>query len=236
VQHEENAGPGRDAGSCALTGRVALVTGASGGIGTALVTRLLAEGVRVVATTRRPGSPRLAALRGEHPDRLRIVRADMGEPERLPDLVRRVEDESGRLDLLLPNAGVAEVRTLDEVSLAEWRSSLEVNLTAPFVLAQAAAGGMRERGFGRILFTSSVAAYVGGFFGPRWCAVSAGSASSAVIPARASSSITNRHPVQPSTANVTSSWPANRSSHGRSVARHAGSIRLRRTCPVQVSR
>jgi 3-oxoacyl-[acyl-carrier protein] reductase len=174
VRHEENAGPGRDAGSCALTGRVALVTGASGGIGTALVMRLLGEGVRVVATTRRPDSPGLAALHAEHPDRLRIVQADMGEPERLPDLVRRVEDESGRLDLLLPNAGAADVRSLGEVTLAEWRSSLEVNLTAPFVLAQAAAGGMCERGFGRILFTSSVAAYVGGFVGPHYAAAKAG--------------------------------------------------------------
>jgi GDP-D-mannose dehydratase len=67
----------RDIGT-ALTGRVALVTGASGGIGTALVTRLLAEGARVVATTRRPDSPRLAALCAEHPGRLRIVQADMG--------------------------------------------------------------------------------------------------------------------------------------------------------------
>ncbi|MHB1433882.1 MAG: SDR family NAD(P)-dependent oxidoreductase [Streptosporangiaceae bacterium] len=60
--------------------------------------------------------------------------------------MRRVEAENGGLDLLLPNAGLAEVRSLDEVALAAWRSSLEVNLTAPYMLAQAAVPRMRERG------------------------------------------------------------------------------------------
>ena len=60
--------------------------------------------------------------------------------------MRRVEVENGGLDLLLPNAGPAEVRSLDEVTLAARRSSLEVNLTAPYTLAKAAVPRMRERG------------------------------------------------------------------------------------------
>ena len=74
------------------------------------------------------------------------------------------------------------------------------------------------------------------FSGPRRSAAPAGPASSAVTPARCSSSTTNRQPVQPSTANVTSSRPANRASHSRSVWRHAGSILPRRACPATVSR
>jgi 3-oxoacyl-[acyl-carrier protein] reductase len=102
------------------------------------------------------------------------VNAEMTELELLAGLVTRVEAEHGRLDLLLPNAGVADVRALAEVSLADWQRSVEVNLTAPFLLAQAAADGMAGRGFGRILFTSSAAAYVGGFVGPHYAAAKAG--------------------------------------------------------------
>ncbi|MHB8325230.1 MAG: SDR family NAD(P)-dependent oxidoreductase [Candidatus Dormibacteria bacterium] len=156
-----------------LSGRVGLVTGASGGIGAAVVARLLEEGVIVVATSRHADIPRLAGLSDRYGARLHFAQADMAKPEGLVDLVAGVERDHGRLDLLIPNAGVADIRTLDEVSLAEWRHSLDVNLTAPFVLAQAAARGMRDRSFGRILFTSSVAAYVGGFVGPHYAAANA---------------------------------------------------------------
>lgn len=158
-----------------IAGRVALVTGASGGIGTALVARLLTEGVTVIASSRRPNIPALDKLADTaDQSRLHVVQADMSHPDDLTTLVRRVEEEHGRLDLLLPNAGVAEVRTLENLSLAEWQQSIDVNLTAPFLLAQAAVAGMRERRFGRILFTSSVAAYVGGFVGPHYAAAKAG--------------------------------------------------------------
>ena len=156
-----------------LAGRVGLVTGASGGIGTALVARLLGADATVIASSRRD-TPGLSRLGDQHPGRLHLVRAEMTDLERLPELVARIEAEHGGLDLLLPNAGVADVRTLEEVSLADWQRSLEVNLTAPFLLAQAAAEGMASRGFGRILFISSAAAYVGGFVGPHYAAAKAG--------------------------------------------------------------
>lgn len=155
-----------------FSGRVALVTGASGGIGTALVERLLSADAVVVASSRR-ATPSLSGLAHDSPG-LHLVEADMCDLDGLAGLVARVEKEHGRLDLLLPNAGVADVRALAEVSLADWQRSIEVNLTAPFLLAQAAAAGMTERGFGRILFTSSAAAYVGGFVGPHYAAAKAG--------------------------------------------------------------
>lgn len=160
-------------GQPGLAGRIALVTGASGGIGTALVRRLLAEGATVVATTRRSQLVAADGLSDQLRARLQLVQADMAELGGLAELVATVERQHGRLDLLLPNAGVADVRSLDDVSLADWQHSLDVNLTAPFLLTQAAVGGMRERGFGRILYTSSAAAYVGGFVGPHYAAAKA---------------------------------------------------------------
>jgi len=161
-----------DSGS--LAGRIALLTGASGGIGMALTRRLLAAGVTVVATSRDPDRTNLGQLAAANPTTLQVLAADMADSATVPALVERVVQDHGRLDLLMPNAGVAEVRTLDEVSLSDWRRSLDVNLTAPFLLAQAAAAGMRDRSYGRILFTSSVAAYTGGFVGPHYAAAKAG--------------------------------------------------------------
>lgn len=156
--------------SAPLAGRVALVTGASGGIGDALVRRLLSDGVTVVATSRDTDA---AARRLDDP-LLHWHAADMSELDALAALVRAVEHEHGRLDLLVPNAGVAEVLELADVSLGAWQRSLAVNLTAPFLLAQAAVPGMLARGFGRMLFLSSVAAYTGGFVGPHYAAAKAG--------------------------------------------------------------
>jgi len=120
-----------------LSGRVALVTGAGGGIGTALVAELLDHDATVVATSREDRMP--AAL-----DAMLTSRA----PERL----------------------IAPVRGLGDVDLDTWQATMAVNFTAPFLLAQAALPGMARRGFGRIRFTSSAAASIGGFVGPRYSA------------------------------------------------------------------
>jgi 3-oxoacyl-[acyl-carrier protein] reductase len=73
------------------------------------------------------------------------------------------------------NAGAALPREhIDEVSDDDWDSHLAVNLTAPFLLARQTAPGMAERGFGRILFVSSVAAFTGGIVGPHYAASKAG--------------------------------------------------------------
>jgi 3-oxoacyl-[acyl-carrier protein] reductase len=147
-----------------ISGRTALVTGASGGLGAALVDRLLREGVRVIGTTRRREQ---LGLRSAN---FIPVEADMGELATLPDLARQWESEYGAIDLLVANAGRGVVRTLDELTLDEWQHTMDVNVTAPFLLAQALAPGMVEREFGRILFVSSAAAFVGGFVGPHYAA------------------------------------------------------------------
>ncbi len=153
-----------------LSGRVALVTGAGGGIGAALVGRLLDDGATVVATARTADPERLADLPR---DRLEVRVADMRDLDALPALVAGVEADHGGVDVLVPAAGVGAVHGLD-VPLDAWRESLTVNLTAPFVLAQAALPGMLARGFGRVLFVSSIAAFTGGRIGPHYAAAKAG--------------------------------------------------------------
>jgi 3-oxoacyl-[acyl-carrier protein] reductase len=156
-------------GSQDFVGRTALVTGAGGGIGAALVVGLLEAGATVVATARRTDPPRLADVPAELRDRLDVRVADMRDLDSLPALVSSVERDHGSLDVLVPAAGVGAVHGLD-VSLDVWQEALTVNLTAPWLLAQAALPGMTARGFGRILFVSSIAAYTGGRIGPHYAA------------------------------------------------------------------
>jgi 3-oxoacyl-[acyl-carrier protein] reductase len=77
--------------------------------------------------------------------------------------------------VLVANAGVGVRRdAIEDVTREDWDSHVAVNLTAPFLLAQRVAPGMRERGFGRLLFMSSVAAFTGGIVGPHYAASKAG--------------------------------------------------------------
>ena len=156
-------------GSQDFVGRTALVTGAGGGIGAALVVGLLEAGATVVATARRTDPPRLADVGTELRGHLDVRVADMRDLDSLPALVSSVERDHGSLDVLVPAAGVGAVHGLD-VSLDVWQEALTVNLTAPWLLAQAALPGMTARGFGRILFLSSIAAYTGGRIGPHYAA------------------------------------------------------------------
>jgi 3-oxoacyl-[acyl-carrier protein] reductase len=86
-----------------------------------------------------------------------------------------VERELGPVDVLVANAGTGRRRErIEDVSDSDWDHHVAVNLTAPFVLARRIAPGMRERGFGRILFVSSVAAFTGGVVGPHYASSKAG--------------------------------------------------------------
>ena len=156
-------------GSQDVVGRTALVTGAGGGIGAALVVRLLEAGATVVATARGPRPARLAGIPDELRGRLDTRVADMRDLAALAPLVAAVERDHGSLDVLVPAAGLGPVHGLD-VPLDVWQETLTVNLTAPWLLAQAALPGMTARGFGRILFVSSIAAYTGGKIGPHYAA------------------------------------------------------------------
>jgi 3-oxoacyl-[acyl-carrier protein] reductase len=152
--------------------RVALVTGASGGIGAAIC-RALAGEVETVAIAYGQSAEPAEALARELTERgtaARAFPADMSDAAAPERLVQEVEAAFGRIDLLVANHGLARQRRYDEVDAAAFDRTLAVNVRAPFLLARRALPGMRERGFGRILFVSSVAAFRGGVVGPDYAA------------------------------------------------------------------
>jgi 3-oxoacyl-[acyl-carrier protein] reductase len=159
-----------------LAGRVALITGASGGIGQALARQMAAEGAYVAlgyGTSAGPAQD-LAAEIIATGGRAVSVGADLRNPEAPAGLISVTEDQLGPVDILVSNAGLGRRQSLEEISSTDFDDMVAVNLRAPFLLAQAAVPGMRERGFGRILFISSVAAFTGGMVGPHYAASKAG--------------------------------------------------------------
>lgn len=157
-------------------GRTALVTGASGGIGSELCRRLAAEGATVAVHYRSgaEAAERLVSEIGSAGGRAVAFEADLGEATTTESLIDEVRDRLGPIDVLVANAGLSQPATLEDVDAAMFDQTLAVNLRAPFLLARRVVPGMRERGYGRILFTSSVAAFTGGLVGPHYAASKAG--------------------------------------------------------------
>jgi 3-oxoacyl-[acyl-carrier protein] reductase len=159
-----------------LDGRVALVTGGSGGIGAVLCRRLAAEGM-AVAVHYRDRAELARSIADEIVDsggRAIAVPADLLVPRGSDLLVDQVERDLGRVDALVANHGLAHRATFDEVDAGAWDETLAINLRAPFLLARRLLPGMAERGWGRVLFVSSVAAFTGGIVGPHYAASKAG--------------------------------------------------------------
>jgi len=160
-----------------LAGRVALVTGASGGIGSAIARRLAEAGAAVALAYAHDAAraDELARELAAGGTRVITTGADLAERDAALQLVDDVESELGPVDVLVPNAGIGRLRQrIEDVSDDDWDSHLAVNLSAPFALARRVAPGMVSRGFGRILFVSSVAAFTGGVVGPHYAATKAG--------------------------------------------------------------
>ncbi len=133
--------------------RVALVTGASRGLGAAIVDRFLAEGWRVLATSRQEPSRSEAGLVE--------VAADLAEPGSAQKLVAAALDEFGRLDALVNNAGLDLAKPLVETTEEETRRIFEVNAFAPLWLIQAATPALAEDGGGAVVNVTSRLAHIG---------------------------------------------------------------------------
>ena len=141
-----------------LSGRTALVTGASGGIGGAVARQLHAQGARVVLSGRRRDAlEQLAADLGE---RALIEPADLAEPGAPDRLVAAVE-AAGGLDILVNNAGLTRDNLALRLKDEDWQTVLDVDLTAGFRLIRSALRGMIRRRFGRIVNITSIVAHTG---------------------------------------------------------------------------
>ncbi len=89
-------------------------------------------------------------------------------------LAEETEETFGQIDVLVSNAGVGRVQPLEGITISDFDDAFAVNLRAPFLLAQRLLPAMERRGFGRVLFMSSVAAFTGGRVGPHYAAAKAG--------------------------------------------------------------
>jgi 3-oxoacyl-[acyl-carrier protein] reductase len=159
-----------------LDGRVALVTGGSGGIGAAIARRLADAGAAVAVSYSRgrAAAERTVAEITAAGARAVALGADLSRAESPAELLTAAEAELGPVDILVAGAGLGRRQRLAEITAADFDETIAVNLRAPFLLAQRALPGMAERGFGRVLFLSSVAAFTGGVVGPHYAASKAG--------------------------------------------------------------
>jgi 3-oxoacyl-[acyl-carrier protein] reductase len=155
-----------------LRGRVALVTGAAGNVGSALIRALSAAGadVAVAYHNGRQAAEQLAAdVRATGRPAL-AVPADLRDADAAERLVDSVAENLGAVDILVANAGTGVSRSWQQVGAAEFDEALAVNLRAPYLMARRVLPLMIDRSWGRILFVSSLAAWVGGPFGPDYSA------------------------------------------------------------------
>jgi 3-oxoacyl-[acyl-carrier protein] reductase len=159
-----------------LTNKVALVTGASGGIGQAIARRLAADGASVAlayGANPEPAQQLADELVADGAQAL-AAGADLRNANAPAELLAAVEPQLGGIDILVAAAGLGRRQALEDISIEDFDEMLAINLRAPFLLAQRTLPGMRARGFGRIMFVSSVAAFTGGIVGPHYAASKAG--------------------------------------------------------------
>ncbi len=144
-----------------LTDRVALVTGASRGIGRAIALKLAAQGATVVAAGRGGNAAATAAAIAEQGGRAEAVDVDVTDSVALAQLPGTVVRGHGRLDVVVSNAGVTRDQLLMRMKREEWDAVIATNLTAMFTLAQAAMRPMLKQRGGRIIAVSSVVGQMG---------------------------------------------------------------------------
>jgi 3-oxoacyl-[acyl-carrier protein] reductase len=142
-----------------LSGKTALVTGASGGIGGAIARALHAQGAGVALSGTREAA--LVSLAGELGDRAQVVPCDLSDPDATAALVGRAEAALGQVDILVNNAGLTRDNLALRMKDEEWDRVLAVNLTAAFRLARGALRGMMKRRWGRIISITSVVGTTG---------------------------------------------------------------------------
>jgi NAD(P)-dependent dehydrogenase (short-subunit alcohol dehydrogenase family) len=140
-----------------LTGSVALITGASSGIGQRMAEALAKAGAKTVLVAR--SADRLAATADAIGDNAAAVAMDLSDPAALADIGKRVSEPFGAPHILVNAAGVNLREPWRDVTLETWNATVHLNLTVPFFLARACVDGMIEAGYGRIINIASLQSY-----------------------------------------------------------------------------
>jgi 3-oxoacyl-[acyl-carrier protein] reductase len=142
-----------------LTGKTALVTGATGAIGEAIARALHKQGATLaISGTRREVLDKLA---GEFGERVHVLPCDLGNAEEVEALVPKAEEAMQKLDILVANAGVNKDNLFVQLKDEDWDKVIAVNLTATFRLTRAAVSRMMRRRWGRIIGISSIVGFTG---------------------------------------------------------------------------
>ncbi len=155
-----------------LDGKIALVTGASSGIGIGIAEALHAQGAHVVLTGRREAE--LQGVAAQLAERASVMPADLNDPAAPAALVEGIEAAHGRLDILVNNAGFTRDMLALRMGDEDWNAVLEVDLNAPFRLARAALRGMMKRRAGRIVSIASIVGVTGNAGQANYAAAKAG--------------------------------------------------------------
>jgi 3-oxoacyl-[acyl-carrier protein] reductase len=142
-----------------LSGKTALVTGASGGIGGAIARTLAKQGAAVALSGTRIQA--LEALASEIGESARVVPADLGAEGAIDALARDADKQMGGIDILVANAGVTRDGLLLRMSDDDWRQVIDINLTSAFQLIRASLRGMMKKRWGRIVGITSVVGVTG---------------------------------------------------------------------------
>lgn len=140
-----------------VAGRVALVTGASAGLGRRAATVLAMRGARVVGVARRADA--LAGWQAEVGAQGAVIAHDLADRDGLADLARRASEPFGAPDIVIHAAGINTRQVADDVTPEGWDVTLALNLTAPFFLSQHLVPAMRARGWGRIVNFASLQSF-----------------------------------------------------------------------------
>lgn len=142
-----------------LDGKIALITGAAGGLGDKIARTLHAQGATIALTDMR--AEPMEKLKAELGDRVEYFVANLTNTDDVNNLVKNVEEKMGRIDILVNNAGLTRDNLFMRMSDEDWQLVLDVNLSAGFKLAKAAIRGMMKRRYGRIIGIASVVGVMG---------------------------------------------------------------------------
>jgi 3-oxoacyl-[acyl-carrier protein] reductase len=159
-----------------LLGKVALVTGASRGIGRAIAVALAHAGCDLAVNYHERNEDARETLRKVEAEGRKgvLVQADVSRAGEVLRLAETIERALGPIDVVVNNTGQSRPLSLDAIGIEEFDAALAVNLRSAFLVTQAVLAGMRARRWGRIIFISSVAAQLGGVVGPHYAASKAG--------------------------------------------------------------
>lgn len=156
-----------------IPNKIAIITGAARGIGRSAAEVFAREGASVIIWDMLDGEPAAEAIRSQG-YQAEFMPVSVTDPKAIEEAVRQIIEKYGRIDILINNAGITRDRTLLKMSHEEWQQVIDVNLTGVFNCTKAVVPHMVERGYGRIICTSSVVGLHGNFGQTNYTATKAG--------------------------------------------------------------